>query len=241
MNIALTHYTPNPIAAMEEAACNCYDSKPAGGRIVNACYESGHHSVLEFADFTFHIEGVSRALLAQLTRHRIGISFAVQSQRYCKLDEPTYVTPPSIERNEQAKELYTQFMQNTWGMYNKYLELGIPAEDARFLLPNACTTIVEVKMSGRAMIHFMNERLCSRAQWEIRRLAFAMRQAIINTGDEECIKFATYLCPKCEAGRIWYCPESPKTTCGRQPLWKYVNTALNEKIINENTDSKIDI
>ena len=111
--------------------------------------------------------------------------------------------------------------------------MGIEPEDARFVLPNACTTVLEVKMNGRALIHFMNERLCTCAQWEIRQLANMMRQAIINTGDEECIKYASYLRPKCESGRVWYCPESKKRTCGRQPLWKDVISAYEQKVLND--------
>ena len=85
MKVTLTRVTTDPVDAIEEAACNCYDSKPTGGKIMKSCYRSGHHSVLEFANFTFHIEGVSRALLAQLTRHRHA-GFAVRSQRYCNED-----------------------------------------------------------------------------------------------------------------------------------------------------------
>ena len=82
MKVTLTRVTENPIGAIEEAACNCYNSEPTGGKIMKACYNSGHHSVLEFADFTFHIEGVSRALTHQLVRHRLA-SYAQRSQRYC--------------------------------------------------------------------------------------------------------------------------------------------------------------
>ena len=78
MKVTLTRVTEKPVDAVEEAASNCYDSEPAGGKIMKACYKSGHRSVLEFAQFTFHIEGVSRALLAQITRHRIA-GFAVRS------------------------------------------------------------------------------------------------------------------------------------------------------------------
>ena len=82
MKVTLTRVTENPIGAIEEAACNCYNSEPTGGKIMKACYNSGHHSVLEFCDFTFHIEGVSRALTHQLVRHRLA-SYAQRSQRYC--------------------------------------------------------------------------------------------------------------------------------------------------------------
>ena len=94
MEVKLTRVTQNPVDAIEEAACNCYDSEPTGGKIMKSCYNSGHHSVLEFAHFTFHITGVSRALLAQLTRHR-HCGFAVRSQRYCNEDgfKFAYISP----------------------------------------------------------------------------------------------------------------------------------------------------
>ena len=232
MKVTLTNYTQNPMAAMEEAACNCYDSEPAGGRIVNSCYDSGHHSVLEFADFTFHIEGVSRALLAQITRHRHA-SFAVRSQRYCNEDGFGYVTPPAIKANESTRIKYESAMSYLQEVYQSLQEQGIANEDARFVLPNACETTFEMKMNGRELIHFMNERSCTCAQWEIRQLAYAIRQTIINTGDEECIKYAAYLRPKCESGRVWYCPESKKRTCGRQPLWKDIIAAYEQKVLTE--------
>lgn len=219
MNVELTRVTENPIDAIEEAASNCYDSKPSGGRIMRACYKSGHHSVLEFAQFTFHISGVSRALLAQLTRHRIA-SFAVRSQRYCSEDGFEYVIPPSIKENEKALSDYTTMMQciNSW--YENLRELGIPNEDARMILPNACETTLEVSMNGRELIHFMNERLCTRAQWEIRELANKMKICLRKYNDQ-CAQFAEFCVPKCESyGEIAMCPEHK--SCGRAPTIKQI-------------------
>ena len=93
--VELIKYTTNPVEAIEEAASTCYDSSPTGGKIMNHCYKSGHHSVLEFADFTFRITGVSRALTHQLVRHRLA-SYAQRSQRYCKETGFEFVVPPSI-------------------------------------------------------------------------------------------------------------------------------------------------
>ena len=105
MKVTLTRVTENPVSAIEEAASNCYDSEPTGGKIMKSCYESGHHSVLEFADFTFHIEGVSRALTHQLVRHRLA-SYAQRSQRYCDEDGFKYVIPTKIQNNPTALAFY---------------------------------------------------------------------------------------------------------------------------------------
>ena len=216
MKVTLTRITENPVLAIEEAASNCYDSIPSeDGKIFAHCVNSGHTSVTEFCTFTFHIEGVSRALLAQLTRHRHA-GYAVQSQRYVKKDVPTYITPPSIAKIPAAKEEYDRVMAEIWGHYNKFSSLGIEAEDARYILPNACDTVIEVTMNLRALMNFMNERLCTCAQWEIRQLAKMMRDLIV----AKFPQFAPYLVPKCEKyGKDkGFCNEPRRRSCGRHPL-----------------------
>ena len=215
MKVTLTRVTERPVDAIEEAASNCYDSEPTGGKIMKSCYKSGHHSVLEFAQFTFHIEGVSRALLAQITRHRIA-GFAVRSQRYCSEDGFDYVVPPSIERDLSAIQVYKHCMRVIEDTYEYLQQAGIPNEDARFVLPNACETVLEFTCNGRELIHFMNERLCTRAQWEIRQLALAMKKELENH-DEQCAMFAKFCVPKCEKyGKdMGFCTEHK--SCGRQP------------------------
>lgn len=211
MKVTLTRVTENPIGAIEEAACNCYDSEPTGGKIMKSCYKSGHHSVLEFADFTFHIEGVSRALTHQLVRHRLA-SYAQRSQRYCGENNFDYIIPHSIEKNPQALEQYKDVMEHLKNMYQLMQEEGIPNEDARYILPNACETVIEVKMNFRTLIHFMNERLCTRAQWEIRQMALLMKKAV----EEQYPELAKYLVPKCEIHEgMPFCTEH--STCGRHP------------------------
>lgn len=210
MNVELVRMTENPVEAIELAASNCYDSTPSpDGRIMKACYKSGHHSVLEFCQMHFHIEGVSRSLLAQLTRHRT-FSFAVRSQRYVKENNFEYVMPKSIANNEFCSIVYKMFHERVQQTYDKLLECDIPAEDARYILPNSCYTVVDVSCDLRNFIHFCNERLCTRAQWEIRELAQQMRDLVVWREP----LFADFLVPKCEKDKDKpFCPEHK--SCGR--------------------------
>lgn len=215
MKVTLTRITDDPILAIEEAASNCYDSVPSSdGKILNHCIKSGHTSVTEFCAFTFHIEGVSRALLAQLTRHRHA-GYAVRSQRYCNEDGFNYITPASIKNHEAAEVLYYKFMESTQFTYKLLQELGIPNEDARFILPNACETKLEVTMNLRALMNFMNERLCSCAQWEIRQLAREMKRLVV----EQVPLLEKHLVPKCEKNgkEFGACNESKSRSCGKHP------------------------
>lgn len=213
MQVSLVSYTSNPVKAIELAASNCYDSKPSKGRIMMDCYKSGHHSVLEFADFHFHIEGVSRALSHQLVRHRIA-SFAQRSQRYVEEDEFSFETPKSILSSLEAHSIYNRIQDSVAEAYLDLVNMGIPKEDARYLLTNATHTIIDVKMNLRAFINFCNERLCSRAQWEIRKMAGLMVQEVIKVEP----KLAEMLVPKCERNKDYpFCPESKRNCCGRQP------------------------
>lgn len=211
MEVKLTQMTTNPVKAIEEAASNCYNSKPGDGRIMRACFRSGHHAVLEFANFTFHITGVSRALLAQLTRHRHA-GYAVRSQRYCSEDGANFIRPQTIKANPQAELAYMKALRTIEDTYSLLQSLGIPNEDARYVLPNACETTLEFTCNLRELIHIMNERLCTRAQWEIRELCWKMREAVIAAEPE----FADFLQPKCE--HLGYCPE--QSSCGRKKKLK---------------------
>lgn len=142
--------------------------------ILKRIIKSGHLSVLEHASFTFGIEGVSRALLAQLTRHRIA-SFSVQSQRYVKFKNGVdFVIPPSIEKNKKLLKEYKEFLKTSQECYTKLVDAGILAEDARYVLPNASATKIILTMNARELRHFFALRCCNRAQWEIRDMACRM-------------------------------------------------------------------
>ena len=178
----------------------------------------GHASPIEHISFTFGIENVSRALLAQITRHRIA-SFSVQSQRYVAEDGFDFVLPPAIEANAEAKALYLETMDELAARYTKLTELlmegteGTAAdkkkaiEDARFVLPNGCTTKMMVTMNARSLLNFFNLRCCNRAQWEIRELATQMLMLVRDV----CPTLFRYAGPPCVAGK---CPEG-KMTCGK--------------------------
>jgi thymidylate synthase (FAD) len=147
-------------------------------RIIKRVTGYGHASVIEHASFTFSIEGVSRAMTHQLVRHRIA-SFTQQSQRYVTYDTlEKYVTPQSISDNAEAKDIFDRTLERISETYQKLLDMGIPKEDARFILPNAAKTNIIVTMNARELLHFFNLRCCARAQWEIRETAIEMlRQA----------------------------------------------------------------
>lgn len=139
----------------------------------------GHHSVLEHVSFSFAVEGVSRVLSHQLVRHRIA-SYSQQSQRYVKLDNTfEHIIPDSIKNlpDDDGSLLaleYKMLMNRIHVLYGRYLDAGIPAEDARFVLPNATETKVFFTMNIRVLLHFFNVRCCNRAQWEIRAMAIEM-------------------------------------------------------------------
>jgi len=143
-------------------------------RVIKRVAGYGHVSVIEHASFTFSIEGVSRAMTHQLVRHRIA-SYTQQSQRYVTYDTlEKYVTPPNITNNTEAKEIFEHALGKISESYQRLLKIGIPKEDARFILPNAAKTNIIVTMNARELRHFFNLRCCMRAQWEIREAATEM-------------------------------------------------------------------
>ena len=210
VKVTLTHVTDNPVQAMEEAASNCYNSEPTeDGKIFKNCIRTGHTSISEFAVFQFHISGVSRSLLAQLTRHRMA-NYAVRSQRYVDEDNAGYVVPKTIGENKEALRVYNETQKRIQWCYSQLKFLGIPNEDARYILSNACETTLDVAFNLRSLMNFMNERLCSRAQREIRELANLMKEEVVKRYPE----LKEFLVPKCERYiKYTFCPESK--SCGK--------------------------
>lgn len=222
MKVTLVNYTQNPIDRVERVACVCYDSEPKDGKIAHSCYKSGHQSVWEFCDFTFHIEGISRACSHQLVRHRLA-SYAQVSQRYVTASKNEYTIPLSIAKNNEIYDGYSSLMAQIKEFYSKMLAFNIPKEDARMILPNAITTELYVKMNGRSLMNFMNLRLCTRAQSEIRELANKMKIEILKIAPE----MTKYLVPKCEAiPDFHFCTE--RNSCGRHPKLSDIKDKLEE-------------
>jgi len=144
-------------------------------RLIGQVRGSGHVSTLEHLHITFAIEGISRACSHQLVRHR-NWAYSQQSQRYVDLseDELPYVMPPSIAKNETTRALFVEKMEEAERSYRKLIERGVKAEDARFVLPNACETKLVATANATSLLHFFEVRTCRRAQWEIRALAEEM-------------------------------------------------------------------
>lgn len=172
MEVKLISYPViDPAQLCGKAAAICYDSKNYESALKHSA-GAGHTSVLEHASFTFEISGISRATLAQLTRHRIA-SFSVQSQRYVKLDNPELIIPETI-RNSDLYAKAESTMRCCMDLYKMLIDAGIPAEDARFVTPQAVPTSLVMTMNCRELLHFFRLRTCNRAQWEIRQLADEM-------------------------------------------------------------------
>lgn len=190
MNVTLVQATPNPVETIAQIASICYDSDPKNPMaLVKHLYSNGHHSVFEHIYFTFKIEGISRACSHQLVRHR-HCSFTQRSQRYCDEDGFEYIAPDTMPSKPMAADM--RLLQE-W--YKGYQRLGVPNEDARYILPNACATSLYLSCSLRELIHMANERLCTRAQWEIRWLVKEMCHLV-----DPQLHFM--LVPKCKSGRI---------------------------------------
>lgn len=222
--VIMIRHTPLPEETVALGARLCYSKANIDdlSERINASDQStfieklmsmGHESVLEHVTFTFGIEGVSRVLLAQLTRHRIA-SFSVQSQRYVSYEKGFgYIIPPRIEAlGQEAIDEYKRQMETIQTWYTEWQsKLGGSGEgsneDARFVLPNACETRILMTMNVRELRHFFSLRMCSRAQWEIRAMATEMHRL--------CLEAAPSLFadagPACLNGK---CPEGAKS-CGK--------------------------
>ena len=181
MMVKLLAHTPNADKICASAGNSCYSERPSHelvedgedpGRVLSKIVGMGHHSVVEHAVFTFSVEGVSRALTHQLVRHRVA-SFSQQSQRYVSLNEPTYVVPETIKADPDSLRAYEGIMERIWEAYRE-LSKKVPAEDARYVLPNGCTTNITITMNARELLHFFSLRCCNRAQQEIRAMADLM-------------------------------------------------------------------
>jgi len=168
MKVTLLNFTPAPEKTIVLAAKLCYSDSNISQleeKVLGASFEKflgkilkmGHLSVLEHAGFTFGIEGISRATSHQLVRHRLA-SYSQQSQRYVKFKEPEFVTPVSLKENLKLEQKFADTAASLYKFYNEMLEAGIPAEDARYILPNAAETKIIVTMNARELLHFFGLR-----------------------------------------------------------------------------------
>lgn len=218
MKVVLLQHTPDPELTVALAARLCYSKvgieelkQKLTSSDINSFLDKimslGHQSVLEHASFTFGIEGISRVTSHQLVRHRVA-SYSQQSQRYVSHKEQFgVVVPPEIASNSEMRALFETEMQRLHESYARMVDAGIPAEDARYLLPNATETKIVVTMNARELLHFFGVRCCERAQWEIR----AMSVEMLNVVRDIAPTIFRNAGPGCLAGP---CPEGTMT-CGK--------------------------
>jgi thymidylate synthase (FAD) len=183
-DVRLISYTMDPARVVAAAAKLCYSASEVS-ELMNDLTPSkikdfllqlrsvGHLSPFEHANFTYAVEGISRVASHQLVRHRLA-SYSQQSQRYVTSRVPKAVIPPEISRNKDAAAIYEKSVQDSYAAYERLAAMGIPKEDARFILPNGWETSLILTMNARELHHFFHLRLCRRAQWEIRALARRM-------------------------------------------------------------------
>jgi len=224
VKVVLLSHTLDPEAVVAAAINQCYSAKSGEElkekispekreRLIDIVMNGGHLSTVEHASFTFAVEGVSRALTHQLVRHRVA-SFSQQSQRYVKFKDGkfSYITPPKIAAKKELKEKFEAQMDDLGKYYEELIEAGIPAEDARSILPNACETKIVFTMNARSLLNFLEHRLCVRAQQEIREMAVEMLK-LVQPIAPNIFKYAG---PTCETQKI--CWEGD-LSCGK---WKAI-------------------
>ncbi len=197
LNVILVSHTPEPERTVAAAAKLCYSPADIEGIIsrgkrgdyqdfLTKLTSMGHMSPIEHVSFTFAIEGISRACSHQLVRHRLA-SFSQQSQRYVGKEQGfRYIVPPAIRNDAKSNKCFEHLMEQSAIAYRELTKMLIEKgysreearEDARFVLPNAAETKIIMTMNARELLHFFNQRLCMRAQWEIRALALAIRELV---------------------------------------------------------------
>jgi len=233
MKVELLTHTENPEQIIAAAARLCYSDATIEDlldkltpekvdKFIDKLEKLGHQSPFEHVSYTFGIEGISRSCSHQLVRHRIA-SYSQKSQRYVTEDNFKYVTPESVKGIKkmpfflQKGELeidcplsYDDFMALINCYYKHLIDEGVPPEDARFILPNACETSLVCTMNVRSLYNFFKLRCCNRAQWEIRDVAIEMLRICKLTSP----RLFQYAGPSCLFGS---CPEG-KMSCGKPPI-----------------------
>ncbi len=225
MKVQLINFTKNPEKTVAQSARLCYSSKDikeigksideeSQKKLIEKIMKLGHYSVLEHVCFTFGIENISRTCSHQLVRHRIA-SFSQRSQRYVKIGkEQQYVIPTTVKNDKELLLKFKEISKESYDLYQQMLDKGVPAEDARYILPQSICTSIIFTANARELMHFFRLRCCSRAQWEIRELAIKMLSLV----KKEAPTIFKDAGPPCLIGP---CPEG-EMSCGHP--WKQKNT-----------------
>lgn len=217
MRAVLLRHTPDPERAVAAAARVCYSplsvtelerelSEDDISRLLRFLLRAGHTSTFEHASFTFGLEG-SRACLNQLVRHRIA-SYSQQSQRYVEASEVEFIAPPTVQANQEAAAAYQEALAGARQAYTRLIALGVPKEDARYVLPVGANSRLVATYNARSLHNLFSLRCCERAQWEIRDLCREMLRLV----REVAPRLFPRAGPPCETQGI--CREG-ELSCGR--------------------------
>ena len=182
MPVELIAITPDAEKVIELAGRTCYMSQvritpDSSEGFIRMLVAKGHLSVLEHASAVFRISGISRASTHQLVRHRL-CSFSQRSQRYVREDAGSFIVPPSISGHDEARSVFDDAVTNSMAAYSQLLKIGIPKEDARFVMPNATESEIILSANLRELRHIILTRGSRQAQWEVRGVAGEMLQII---------------------------------------------------------------
>lgn len=175
-----------------------------------------HESPLEHGSMTVRIQ-CSRDCSHQWVRSRVA-SHSQSSQRYIKITDPEFICPPSIRSNPIAYQEFQQYLGQMQYVAETMRRVGIPNEDIRAIFPNAITTHIVTTANFREWQHILEERCCTRAQWQIRDIATQIRDHL-----QFHIPFIFHG-SKCE--RLGYCPEG-KGCCGKMSIKEVVIDPVN--------------
>ena len=211
IKVKLVAHTPNPEMAVAVAARTCmrdtdYEdfyaemNEEDAQRILGSVITSNHHSVLEHANFTFAISGVSRVLTHQLVRHRIA-SYCQLSQQRTDSSQLQFTVPPEIEENPELAEEYNRLMASCQDLYKRLVRRGIPKGSARYMLPSAFNTRITMTINARSLFNLLAQRKCGVEEWEFQEVAQLMHRELMKVAPN----IFWYAGPACETQG--HCPE----------------------------------
>jgi thymidylate synthase (FAD) len=183
MQVELMAITPNAEEVIEDACRTCYLSfhrknPPESTReLITKILEKQHHSVLEHASATFRVLGASRVFTHEMVRHRF-VSPSQQSQRYVNEAATPVIVPPSLAAHPEAQAEFDRVVLAAREAYRRFVTLGVPKEDARYVLPGGIVSEIVLSANFREWRHVFEVRCHPRAHWEIRHVCLEMLRTL---------------------------------------------------------------
>ncbi|MBR4315774.1 MAG: FAD-dependent thymidylate synthase [Alphaproteobacteria bacterium] len=224
--------TENPLQKMGYNAGVCWaaplDDAEKNRKRAISCIKAGHGRVLEYVDVEMVISGASARCLRELYTHIGGSPTRLQSStRYVSEEQGFgYYIPPKIENNEELKPIYEDGMELIQKTYNSLMARKATKEDAANILPLGMESKMVWKINLRALINFMNRRLCTRALKEIRDLSIEIKDRLAEKNEEWAWIATNLFVPTCEIYKyrnpnLVFCPE--QQCCGKHKKIEELN------------------